>query len=160
VKFESGDSTVRAILNTEAIYSLGEYKLLKSINPNFKKTKSSSLVCANNTSLAVVGSSTLRLKMGKNVVEHNFYVIKDKKVPCFIGADFIQKIDMVIHLSVNTFWKEQPFTCNEVCNQAFQNLNKAIIEKVVLVEIDYSKPIKLTGDSIGRRAALLQITNE
>jgi hypothetical protein len=118
-------------------------------------------VCANNTSLAVVGSSTLRLKMGEHVVQHDFYVIKDlNKVPCFIGADFIQETDMVIHLSKNTFWKEQPFVWNELCHQAFQNLNKAIIEKVVLVGIDNSKPIKLTGDSIGRRAALLQITNE
>jgi hypothetical protein len=100
--------------------------------------------------------------MEEHVVERDFFVVKDLMVPCFIGADFIQRTDIVIHLSVKNFWKEKPVTWNELCHQAFKNLKKAIIQEVVLVGIDYSKPIKLTCDAseIGLRAALLQVTND
>jgi len=97
-------TTISALLDTGATYSLVDLKLAKLLKPDFKRNEGEPLVCANGTTCKPLGKINLQLKIGVKEINHDLLVMGNLPIRCFIGADIIKQHDIVIQLKDDKFW--------------------------------------------------------
>ena len=93
-----------AVMDTGCTNSLLEYKLARNLNRNFLSVGESSFTCTNKEELKPIGKTAVTVQLGNKCISHVFYVVDKLAYPCILGSDFISKNDIVLRLSMNSYW--------------------------------------------------------
>ena len=84
------------LLDSGAAVSVVRYSALLDLVKGNIRSSNALVVGANGTPLDVMGMSTLNVRLGSFLDEHEFIVVKELTVECLLGADFMEKNDVLI----------------------------------------------------------------
>lgn len=121
IEIQSNATTIHALMDTGATYSLIDFKLAMKLKSDFQYLNTSQMVCADGSKVTPLGKLKLSLYIGEKQMKHEFYIMEKLVVSCIIGADFLRRYNIVIHLQEQIFWFGDETEKTYKINETFEN---------------------------------------
>jgi len=150
------NSTIPSLLGTGANYSVTDSKLAEKLCP--KSQNGVEMLDRNGNKFKPVGKVSLNLQIGINQI----MVMEKLLIPCIIGADIIEKQNIVIQINQNKFYPIDrniggkpkmflkvgiPTRRKKISSEKIQRKVRKMCGDVALASFDYEKPIVLKSET-------------